>query len=150
VKTHTGTHLHIIKEGNQWDDKTGLVIWDVSCQQFGDWQGLRWLVIVVSKSKEGKFLRDIGFASQVELVSNGRVGEPRCFRTFQSLSDCWYGFYAGIMIPNYRGMHLVIIVGRRASHTGFWIGCRQCHLGNVTKSDTQPVHLVGQLLELFL
>jgi len=68
----------------------------------------------------------MGFASQFELVSNGRVGEHWCFGKFQSLSDCRYGFYAGIMIPKYGGVHSVVIVGR-TSCAGFWVGCWQCH-----------------------
>jgi len=92
----------------------------------------------------------MGFALQVELVSNGGVGEHWCFGKFQSLLDCRYGFYTGIMIPNYRGVCLVVIVGRVTSCAEFWFGCWWCQLGSVTKSNTQLIHLVGQLLELFL
>jgi len=59
----------------------GLVVWGIGWYQFGDWQGLRWPIIVIGKSEEGwcKLLGDMGFASKVELVVNGRMEQQECF-----------------------------------------------------------------------
>jgi len=50
----------------------------------------------------------------------------------------------------YRRVSSMVIVGKGTSDAGFWVGCQWCHLASVLKSDTQLVHLVGELLELSL